>query len=183
MEVQSGGSGGSGRVTFSGGGTLQLDDSVHFSGLVAGFAQPDMLDLRDIAFISGTTSANWHQLTSGSTASGTLTAMEHSSSIGRRERNFFAIAFDLANGKSAGGAFVRGRSAMGNPAVRMRAADHGRPRDGQGFGVLVQNHKRGGRKSTARQARNASQPQHGTHGKLARTTRREPRSVSASASS
>jgi hypothetical protein len=73
MEVASGGSVASGRVTFSGGGTLQLDDSVHFSGgLVAGFAQPDMLDLRDIAYVSGTTSGNWQQLTSGSTASGML---------------------------------------------------------------------------------------------------------------
>jgi autotransporter passenger strand-loop-strand repeat protein len=74
MEVQGGGSVGSSTITFSGGGTLQLDDSVHFSsGLVAGFGLPDMLDLRDIAFISGTTSVHWQQLTSGSAAGGTLT--------------------------------------------------------------------------------------------------------------
>ena len=44
---------------------LQLDDSLHFSsaGLVAGFGVPDALDLRDIAFISGTTVERqswWH---------------------------------------------------------------------------------------------------------------------------
>jgi len=72
MEVMSGGSVGSSTVTFSGGGTLQLDDSVHFSGgLVAGFAQPDMIDLRDIAFISGTTSVNF--AAAPSNTSGTLT--------------------------------------------------------------------------------------------------------------
>jgi hypothetical protein len=44
---------------------LQLDDSLHFSsaGLVAGFGVPDALDLRDIAFILGTTVERqswWH---------------------------------------------------------------------------------------------------------------------------
>ena len=33
---------------------LQLDSSVSFSGLVAGFGVPDHLDVRDIAFGSGT---------------------------------------------------------------------------------------------------------------------------------
>src|SRR5262245_41278441 len=74
LEVASGGSTGSGAVTFavSGGGILQLDDSTHFGGLVAGFAQSDLIDLRDIAFTSATT-LSWTQLTSGATASGTLT--------------------------------------------------------------------------------------------------------------
>jgi hypothetical protein len=74
LEVRSGGSTGSSAVTFAagGGGTLQLDDSVHFGGLVAGFGQPDLLDLRDIAFNSGVT-LSWTQLTSGANASGTLT--------------------------------------------------------------------------------------------------------------
>jgi hypothetical protein len=71
----SGGSTGSGAVTFavSGGGTLRLDDSVHFGGLVAGFGKPDLLDLSDIAFTSGATMLSWNQLTSGASASGTLT--------------------------------------------------------------------------------------------------------------
>jgi hypothetical protein len=59
LEVASGGSTGSGAVMFatSGGGTLQLDDSVHFGGLVVGFGQPALIDLRDIAFGSATTVA------------------------------------------------------------------------------------------------------------------------------
>jgi len=37
---------------------------------------PELMDLRDIAFISAATSVNWQQLTSGSTASGTLTVTD-----------------------------------------------------------------------------------------------------------
>jgi autotransporter passenger strand-loop-strand repeat protein len=39
-------------ITFAAaaGGTLRLDDSVHFTGLVAGFGKPDLLDLSDVAF-------------------------------------------------------------------------------------------------------------------------------------
>jgi autotransporter passenger strand-loop-strand repeat protein len=57
LEVASGGSTGNSAITFavSGGGVLRLDDSVHFGGLVAGFDNPDFLDLRDIAFTSATT--------------------------------------------------------------------------------------------------------------------------------
>jgi autotransporter passenger strand-loop-strand repeat protein len=74
LEVASGGSTGSSAVTFatSGGGILQLDDSAHFGGLVAGFGQPDLLDLRDITFGSSTT-LSWTQLTPGASGSGTLT--------------------------------------------------------------------------------------------------------------
>jgi fibronectin-binding autotransporter adhesin len=74
LEVASSGSTGTGATTFavSGGGILQLDDSQHFGGLVAGFGQPDLLDLRDIAFTSATT-LSWTQVTSGASASGTLT--------------------------------------------------------------------------------------------------------------
>src|SRR5262245_9446079 len=63
LEIQSGRSTGVGAVTFAagGGGILQLDDSVHYNGLVAGFAQPDLLDLRDIPFTAGVTSATWSQ--------------------------------------------------------------------------------------------------------------------------
>jgi hypothetical protein len=73
MEVRSGGSVGAGTaVTFASGGVLQLDDSVHFGGLVAGFAQPDLLDLRDIPFTSGVTSFSYTSGNVGNT-SGTLT--------------------------------------------------------------------------------------------------------------
>jgi autotransporter passenger strand-loop-strand repeat protein len=81
MEIESGGSIGAGAITFatSGGGTLRLDDSVHFGGLIAGFGLPDQLDLTDIAFISGTTTSSWTQLTSGANASGTLTISDGTS--------------------------------------------------------------------------------------------------------
>ena len=69
MEIHSGGSVGTAAVTFAGGGTLELDDSVHFGGLVAGFGLPDRMDLTDISFISGATSTTWAQ----SGTSGTLT--------------------------------------------------------------------------------------------------------------
>ncbi len=54
LEVASGGSTG-GPITFTNaGGDLQLDDSQHFPGLIAGFASPsgvtEEIDLRDIAF-------------------------------------------------------------------------------------------------------------------------------------
>jgi hypothetical protein len=56
FEVASGGSTGSGPVTFAsgGGGTLQLDASVSFGGLVAGFGVADHLDLGDRPFGSST---------------------------------------------------------------------------------------------------------------------------------
>jgi autotransporter passenger strand-loop-strand repeat protein len=71
LEVASGGSTGSGAVTFavSVGGILQLDDSHHFNGLVAGFGQPDLLALTDLSFVSGATSAAWTQT---AVSSGTL---------------------------------------------------------------------------------------------------------------
>jgi autotransporter passenger strand-loop-strand repeat protein len=65
-------------VTFSSffqSGSLALDDSVHFGGLVADFGvdtTKDLLDLLDIPYISGTTTSSWTQLTSGANASGTL---------------------------------------------------------------------------------------------------------------
>lgn len=69
LEIRSGGTAGTSRIGFtSAGGTLQLDDSVHFSGTISGFAVPSVIDLRDIAFGSGTTLAYVD-----SSGSGTLT--------------------------------------------------------------------------------------------------------------
>jgi hypothetical protein len=105
MEVASGGSIGSGTVTFSSGGMLRLDDSVHFSsaGLVAGFGVPDMLDLRDIAFISGTTTVNFVEAPSNT--SGTLTVGNGTSAttanitlLGHYMMSQFNIASDGAGG-------------------------------------------------------------------------------------
>ncbi len=76
LEIKSGGSTGADAVTFApGGGILQLDSALTFGGLVAGFGSPDLLDLRDIAFISGTTSATWTQ---SDTSSGTLAVTDSS---------------------------------------------------------------------------------------------------------
>jgi autotransporter passenger strand-loop-strand repeat protein len=55
VEVASGGSTGSGAITFtSAGGDLQLDASLSFHGLIAGFGSPqgvtEEIDLRDISF-------------------------------------------------------------------------------------------------------------------------------------
>jgi autotransporter passenger strand-loop-strand repeat protein len=80
LDIRNGGSTGTGATTFatSGGGTLLLESSLTFSGLVAGFGKPDRLDFRDIAFTSGGTHATWTQTgtTSGTLAvtSGTETA-------------------------------------------------------------------------------------------------------------
>ncbi len=76
LEIASGGSTGGGAVTFStsAGGTLQLDASMSFGGLVAGFGKPEALDLRDISYISGTTSETFAE--AGSNLSGTLTVSD-----------------------------------------------------------------------------------------------------------
>jgi hypothetical protein len=74
FEVQSGASTGSGAVTFAGsGGLLVLDSSASFGGLVAGFAATDQLDLKDIAFGSGTTVSFTE---AASNLSGTLTVTD-----------------------------------------------------------------------------------------------------------
>ena len=82
LEIMSGGSTGAGAVTFasSGGGILQLDSSLTYGGLVAGFAQPDLLDLRDIAYTSGVTTATWAP---SGPSSGTLTVTDgvHSANL------------------------------------------------------------------------------------------------------
>jgi autotransporter passenger strand-loop-strand repeat protein len=99
LEIASGGSIGTGAVTFFGGGSLRLDDAVHFGGLVAGFGMLDQLDLPDIAFMSGTTSATWQQFVSGSTGSGTLTVTDgtnaaHITLLGQYMAENFHIATD-----------------------------------------------------------------------------------------
>ena len=107
LELAGGGSLGSGAVTFasSGGGILQLDNSVSFAGLVAGFGEPDVIDLRDVAFSSGTslsyTSAN------PANTSGTLTVTDgahtaHIMLIGQYAAAQFTLAADGAGGTLVG---------------------------------------------------------------------------------
>jgi hypothetical protein len=61
LDIKSGGSTNTTTFATSGGGTLLLESSLTFSGLVAGFGKPDQLDFRDIAFTSGVTHATWTQ--------------------------------------------------------------------------------------------------------------------------
>jgi VCBS repeat-containing protein/autotransporter passenger strand-loop-strand repeat protein len=74
LEIKSGGS--AGLVTFSGGGTIRLDDSQHFTSPIANYGRPGSLELADIPFnSSGTSSAttiSWVQ----SGTSGTLTVSD-----------------------------------------------------------------------------------------------------------
>jgi len=77
IDIQSGGMVGTGPLNFTtggtGGGTLQLDDSVHFHGVISGFGVPGGIDLRDIAFGSGTTLGFTE---AGDNLSGTLTVSD-----------------------------------------------------------------------------------------------------------
>jgi autotransporter passenger strand-loop-strand repeat protein len=101
LEIASGGSTGSGAVTFatSAGGTLQLDSSLTFSGLVAGFAQPDLLYLKDFAFISGATSAAWTQ----SGTSGSLAVTNGSQTVDITLLGHYATAnFNVSSGTQGG---------------------------------------------------------------------------------
>jgi autotransporter passenger strand-loop-strand repeat protein len=70
VEIMSGGIVGASQFDFatSAGGTLQLDDSQHFGGVISGFGVPGGIDLRDVAFTSSTMLAY-----SGNASSGVLT--------------------------------------------------------------------------------------------------------------
>jgi autotransporter passenger strand-loop-strand repeat protein len=106
LELASGVIIGSGAITFSSGGELELSDSHDFHGLVAGFKVPDSIDLADIPYVSsgaGATRMSWTQLTSGASASGTLTVSEngHTANItllGQYVAGNFHIQTDGAGG-------------------------------------------------------------------------------------
>jgi autotransporter passenger strand-loop-strand repeat protein len=74
VEIASGGLTGTNAITYVGGAALILDASMTFSGTVAGLALGDFLDLRDISFISGTTSKSFSE--AASNTSGTLTVSD-----------------------------------------------------------------------------------------------------------
>jgi len=74
LQIQAGGTAGTSQINFTtGGGTLQLSDSVHFSGTISGFGVPGGIDLRDIAFGSNTTLGFTE---AGDNLSGTLTVSD-----------------------------------------------------------------------------------------------------------
>jgi autotransporter passenger strand-loop-strand repeat protein len=63
LEFKTGATAGSAEITFAGKGVLTLYDSFDFTGLVAGFDKTNQeLDLKDIAFVSGTTSETFTQI-------------------------------------------------------------------------------------------------------------------------
>jgi hypothetical protein len=95
--VASGGSAGS--VLFASGGILQLDSLMAFGGTISGFHLGDEIDLRGLAFTSGTTNLSWTQLTSGANASGTLTvssgaAVETLTLLGQYSQGSFSATSD-----------------------------------------------------------------------------------------
>jgi len=74
VELLSGGTAGTSQINFTlNGGTLQLDDSVHFDGTISGFGVPGGIDLRDISFASSGFSLGYSSSTS---SSGTLTVTD-----------------------------------------------------------------------------------------------------------
>jgi hypothetical protein len=102
--VTSGGAMGAG-VTFatSGGGTLRLDDSVHFGGLIAGFGEHDLLDLSDIAFGSGTQMSFTEP---GNQLSGTLTVTNGANAANLTLPGQYVIAQFTSASEGHGGTLI-----------------------------------------------------------------------------
>jgi hypothetical protein len=70
-----------------------------FGGTISGFHLGDEIDLRGLAFTSGTTNLSWTQLTSGANASGTLTvssgaAVETLTLLGQYSQGSFSATSD-----------------------------------------------------------------------------------------
>jgi hypothetical protein len=61
--VTSGASGGN--VTFASGGILQLDSLMAFGGTISGFHLGDAIDLRSLAYTSGTTNLHFSATSDG----------------------------------------------------------------------------------------------------------------------
>jgi len=80
LEVASGAIASPSEAAFVGGGTLLLDASASFHGLVAGFGSSDQLDLQDVAFVTATTKkgqqSNLSFTDAASNQSGTLTVTD-----------------------------------------------------------------------------------------------------------
>jgi hypothetical protein len=98
-----------GAVTFAGStGTLQLDDSAHFTGTVAGLAGSDTVDLRDMAFAGAQ-----NPVYSGSRSGGTLSLSDgtHSANIALLG-NYMASVF-VASSDGHGGTSVIDPPALG----------------------------------------------------------------------
>jgi autotransporter passenger strand-loop-strand repeat protein len=99
IKVASGGKA-SGTVTFVSGGTLQLNAGASFTGAIKGYAVPDRIDLRGIAFGAGTTRSFTE---AASTTSGTLTVTDgthtvHLTLLGSYKTNNFTLSTDNHGG-------------------------------------------------------------------------------------
>ncbi|MGC2411790.1 MAG: NF038122 family metalloprotease, partial [Stellaceae bacterium] len=99
FEVASGGTA-SGFVSFVSGGTLQLDAGASFTGAIKGFAIPDGIDLRSVAFGAGTTKSFTE---AASHTSGTLTVTSgthtvHLTLLGVYSTSNFNLATDNHGG-------------------------------------------------------------------------------------
>jgi autotransporter passenger strand-loop-strand repeat protein len=104
LRVGSGGVIGTTTFATGAGGLLRLDSSLTFKGgLVAGFGKPDKLDLRDLAFVSGTTHATWTQTT---TSRGTLAVIDGSHIARLRLLGQYVTADFHVSSDKHGGTFV-----------------------------------------------------------------------------
>ena len=95
LEITDGGLVSSTPIGFLSSGTLQLDASTAFGGQISGFGGYDQIDLRDLAFSSGTTTLGY----SSSTNSGTLTVSDgtHTANLallGNYTAGSFAMSVD-----------------------------------------------------------------------------------------
>jgi autotransporter passenger strand-loop-strand repeat protein len=70
LDVAAGGS--ASGIVFSSGGMLQVDSGGHVSGAISGFHLGDEIDLRGLAYVSGSSTLSWKQKTSGANARGHL---------------------------------------------------------------------------------------------------------------
>jgi hypothetical protein len=98
-----------GGVTFAGpAGTLQLDDSVDFTGTVAGLVGADALDLRDIAFASVQ-----NPTYSGTSSGGTLTVTDGTQTANIALLGNYMAASFVASSDGHGGTSVVDPPALG----------------------------------------------------------------------
>jgi autotransporter passenger strand-loop-strand repeat protein len=113
-----------GNVTFATGGILELDSLMAFGGTISGFHLGDEIDLRGLAFTSGTTNLSWSQFTSGANASGTLTvssgaAVETLTLLGQYTAANFSVTSD-----GAGGTLITDPPASNSVQTPLFAAHH-----------------------------------------------------------
>ena len=111
----------SGAITFAGStGTLQLDNSSSFSGTVAGLADQDTLDLRDINFATIQTPTY-----SGSSSGGTLTVTDgtHTANIALLG-NYLASTFVTSSDGHGGTAVVDPLLTSSNQPVVLTQPQH-----------------------------------------------------------